>query len=105
MKSLLEFMKMKSKAIEKYAELDWPLVITSGKSPVDKNWGELNLDFSTVQQRLRQDDSLNIGVCLGRASGLIDIECDSDQAEEDFKKLFDDVPIPTTPTFIDGLMS
>jgi len=82
-----------------------PITICSGKAPVGINgrplgdwggyvWGE---DHTVKMPFLWA--KLNVGVKMGPKSGLIDIECDSEEEEVAFIAMCSGCDMPTTPTF------
>lgn len=83
-----------------YAGRGWRVLpLREGKIPRPKAWQRVaSCDESIIERWWQENPSDNVGVRLGEASGIIDIECDSPEAEEMLLRLFDGDP-PVTPTF------
>lgn len=84
-----------------YAARGWHIVPASakGKVPLLPDWQNLaSTDESTIIDWWDQYTGCNVGVQLGEKSGIIDIECDTEQAEKDLLELFDG-EIPDCPMF------
>lgn len=85
-----------------YAQKGWRVVPLHhrDKRPHPKAWQKAaTTDAEVVEQWFGdQWPDANVGVVLGKDSGLIDVECDSPEAEEVLLKLFDGNP-PMTPTY------
>ena len=70
-----------------------------GKHPRLTDWqNKASNDAETVAAWWEKWPEANIGVRFGWVSGIVDLECDSPEAEQDFLKLFDGSP-PVCPTF------
>jgi hypothetical protein len=67
-----------------------------GKRAVRKEWAKTRLTREELREAL-DGTSLNIGIVLNQ-SGLIDVECDSDEAEANLQAMFGG-KIPPTPTW------
>ena len=84
-----------------YASKGWkvlPLVAKS-KVPRIKMWQRsATSDESVIIDWWGKWPTANVGVKLGADSGIVDFECDSDEAERDYAKLWDGEP-PVCPTF------
>ena len=72
---------------------------SQGKHPVATNWPASATDDEATISEWRGE--FNIGVKLGPDSGIIDIECDSPEAERELLELFDD-DAPITATYSSG---
>lgn len=83
-----------------YGGRGWRVVpIRDGKKPRLNAWQKAaSCDEETIERWFQEHPSDNVGVRLGECSGIIDIECDSPEAEMLLLKLFGDNP-PVTPTF------
>lgn len=73
---------------------------STGKHPrVGKNWqSKASIDEERIIAWWEQWPEANLGVQLGRRSGIIDIECDSKQAEKELVELFGG-EVPICPTY------
>ncbi len=87
-----------------YHDMGLPIVLTEEKSPqnvMGKGWQHKRFaSGSEIEQYFRNDPSLNVGLILGPASGIVDLECDDDKAEGDFASLFDGCEPTTPPTYL-----
>jgi hypothetical protein len=95
--------KVLSEAIM-YASLGWHVVPLrkNGKAPVlGQNWQNRtsNDEDVVIEWFDGEFKGCNIGLVFGKKSNLIDIECDSPEAEEQFQKLFAGIEI-LTPTYV-----
>lgn len=79
-----------------YERLGWSLTPCDGKKPLNKGWGDDCLATEAVEIHLH--DGGSVAVVLGPSSGVVDLECDNPQADEDLTKLFDGA-VPKTPTW------
>lgn len=89
------------RAALEYAGYGWRVVplVGRGKAPRVKEWQKV----ATVEEEIIVEwwsrwPTANLGVQLGSKSGIVDIECDSAGAEQDYLKLWKGDP-PVTPTF------
>jgi hypothetical protein len=74
-----------------------PVVVPPNeKGPKEAGWQNKRY---TVEELPAKFNGKNIGLLLGPESGVIAIDIDSKQAQDDLRKLFDGVDIPTTPTW------
>jgi hypothetical protein len=92
--------------IDSYADLGWKIVRlygvrdngtcscgrstchTPGKHPVGQNWqASATSDEEAIMSWYGDDPHANIGILLGQASGVIDIELDDDEAKEAWDSL------------------
>ena len=92
-------LQRKAEKAQEYIQRRFRITLCNGKKPTDKNWGQIELTVEEIRRRLDKNPSLNLGVVLGPASGIVDVECDSPQAEKDFKRLFRGV-CHSTPAFM-----
>ena len=77
------------------------LVKSRGKHPIDAGWQErATTDEATIIKELERHPYANVGVQMGPASRLVDIECDSPEAEQTYLQLFGDEGPPVTPTYM-----
>lgn len=83
-------------AVLKLYELGLWIVPCTDKKPVVKDWNETRLTKKEIRRYFR-DGRYNIAFVISQ-SDFIDVECDSDEAEERLQKLFDG-SIPATPTW------
>ncbi len=77
------------KAAERYIDLGWPVVPVNGKVPIGDAWQHKAVSDRTSIDRALTGDS--IGVLLGPSSGLVDVECDSPEAESRLIELIGDI--------------
>ena len=72
-----------------------PVVIPPGqKGPRDTGWQNRRYTADELPDHFRRGE--NVGVLLGKASGIIAFDCDTDQAKADLLDLFDG-NMPITP--------
>ena len=72
---------------------------SAGKHPRLRQWQDhATSDPIQVAEWFRQWPEANVGVVLGEASGIVDLECDSAEAEAAFVEMFDGEP-PVTVCF------
>lgn len=86
-----------------YHALGLPIVLAKGKNPgaaMGADWHRHRFTEKEIGRRFREDAELNVGVILGPASGLIDLECDNEQADQSYLDLFSDCELPTPPTHL-----
>lgn len=84
-----------------YASYGWKVVplLARDKRPRINNWqNDASSDEETISSWFESWPDSNVGVRMGEASGIIDVECDDEAAEELLLKLFDN-DVPVTPTF------
>ncbi len=65
------------------------------KVPVGKNWADRPLSAEGVAQRLANNPAANVGLLLGPVSGLIDVECDGEEATAAYDRLLGNVLAPS----------
>lgn len=83
----------------RYASYGWLVIPVEGKRPVGDEWQKrATSDQAAVARIFAQCQHDGVGVHLGQRSDLIDFDCDSPEAEETFKRLFDG-HASSTPTF------
>lgn len=85
-----------------YARRGWPIVPVKArdKKPWLASWqNEASADPATIASWWEQQPESNVGILLGPRSGLIDVECDSEKAENELCKLLGDTA-PVVPTFV-----
>lgn len=71
-----------------------------GKHPVGEAWQKnATTDTNQVHRLWDERPDYNVGVTLGPGSGIIDVECDSEEAEQELAKYLGDDP-PVVPTFM-----
>jgi hypothetical protein len=58
----------------------------NSKIPVGENWGARPLSTEEVARRLANNPTANVGILLGPISGLIDVECDGEEATAAYTK-------------------
>jgi len=80
-----------------YAEIGWCVLPVWDKVPQGAEWQNKATNSEVV--KLFNSQRFNgVGVLLGAKSGIVDIECDSDEAEETLLELLGG-ELPNTPTF------
>lgn len=84
----------------RYAEMGWFVLPTVGKVPQGgTGWQDKATNDSEAVKRLFACHHDGVGLLLGEKSGIVDIECDSEEAEHTlFGLLLGEVP--NTPTFV-----
>ncbi len=85
----------------RYAQSGWKVlpIASHEKRPVITRWQEqASCDPLVIADWWNHWPDANVGLLLGEGSGVIDIECDSPDAEEVLKTLFDG-ELPSTPTY------
>lgn len=85
-------------AAKTYAEYGWLVVPVRGKVPIGQAWQKRAATTGEEVEGLFSVQHDGVGVLLGEASGIIDLECDSEEAEHQLIELFGGT-IPETPTF------
>jgi hypothetical protein len=83
-----------------YASRGWHVLPVLGKRPqLGDAWQtKTTNDPEVVPAMFGAWEHDGVGVLLGPRSGIIDIECDDEEAEDEFFRLFDS-EVPQTPTF------
>jgi hypothetical protein len=74
--------------------MKYVLLYHNSKIPVGENWPERAFDESELSDRLARNPRAGVGLLLGPKSGVIDVECDSEEATAVFGQLFPDVRTP-----------
>lgn len=90
-----------SSAAFEYASYGWKVVplLSNDKRPRINNWqNDASSDEETISKWFDSWPDSNVGIRLGEPSGIIDVECDDEAAEDLLLKLFDG-DVPVTPTF------
>lgn len=74
----------------RYASLGWQVIPVEGKKPIGSEWQKrATSDPAAVARMFAQAPNADgIGVQLGERSNLIDFDCDSQEAEDTFFRLF-----------------
>ncbi len=62
----------------------------NSKVPVGEDWGSRPLSAADIAARRSNNSQLNQGVLFGPVSGLIDLECDSEEATDTYRELIGD---------------
>jgi len=79
----------------RYAAMGWHVIPVVGKVPVGNEWQHrATNNQSTVARLFSESPHDGVGVQLGERSNLIDFDCDSDEAQETFDRLFCEVLTP-----------
>ena len=87
-------------AIRYRCEMGLPITICREKHPgavVGKGWQHRRFTEAEIEQYWDREPNLNVGTILGPESGLVNFDCDSEQAETDYARLFEGCEIPTPP--------
>lgn len=72
---------------------------SAGKHPRVNEWERhATTDEATIQSWWQRWPRSNVGVHMGEASNLVDLECDSDDADQTYARLHDGNP-PVVPTY------
>lgn len=70
-----------------------------GKHPRLTAWQtKATIEIAQIETWWRQWPSANVGVALGKASGIVDLECDTPEAEQQLLRIFS-TAMPVCPTF------
>jgi len=64
------------------------------KRPIGKEWQLHSFDAGELARRLSIKPDLMVGLLLGPASGVVDVEYDSPEGQEEFERLLGDVVTP-----------
>lgn len=65
------------------------------KVPIGKDWATRGLSAEEVAERRANNPAITIGVLLGPVSGLIDVECDGEEATAAYAKLLGTILTPS----------
>ena len=82
--------------IETYLRLGWALTPAKGKEAINVGWGNDRLTQGEAETHVANGGTL--GIVMGPASGVIDVEGDDEDAETTIEKLFQG-ETPPTPSF------
>jgi hypothetical protein len=76
-------------AVQDYIARDWPLVLCypRSKRPIGDDWQHRATTHPSILDWLREHSDANLGVKLGPGPNLIDVECDSEEAERNLVEL------------------
>ncbi len=74
--------------------MKYVILYPDSKIPVGRDWPQHTVDEAELQRRLTNNPKANLGLLLGGQSGVIDVECDSPEAEEVYAKLFGEIRTP-----------
>lgn len=80
-----------------YASLGWHVLPVKGKIPASGEGWQFKTTSDVEAAEVLATIGDGIGVQLGSKSGIVDVECDSEEATKQLKDLLGDLPI--TPTF------
>ena len=86
-------------ALQYYYEL--PIVLCRGERPIAAHWDDHAYSVEEIEYEFDRNPDLNVGLLLGRLSGLMEIctiNGDGMQSEYDFFELVGDM-LPLTPTY------
>jgi hypothetical protein len=83
-----------------YAGRGWHVIYVSprAKNPVPDDWQHIATTDPVIERWWSDGKPYNIGVQLGPRSGIIDVECDSPEAEQALAALLGE-SAPVVPTF------
>ena len=65
------------------------------KVPIGKDWATRGLSAEEVAERRANNPAITVGVLLGPASGVVDVECDGEEATAAYAKLLGTVLTPS----------
>ena len=74
--------------------MKYVILYPDSKIPIGRDWPQHAVDEAELQRRLTNNPKANVGVMLGPKSGVVDVECDSSEAEEVYRKLFGNIRTP-----------
>jgi hypothetical protein len=69
------------------------------KRPKGENWADRGKTAEQVARYLVKNPRLNVGILLGPATGIIDVECDSSEATDNLRELVGDDLLSRTPAW------
>lgn len=84
-------------AAKKYASLGWHVLPVRGKIPASGEGWQFKTTSDEEAAEVLSTIGDGIGVQLGQKSGIVDVECDSEEATKQLQELLGSIPI--TPTF------
>ena len=67
----------------------------NSKIPVGEKWDANPLSAAEIDQRRTNNPAINVGLLLGPVSGLIDVECDGEEATAAYAKLLGSILTPS----------
>lgn len=65
------------------------------KAPIGNDWGKNGFDGNELAKRLAINPEMVVGLILGQATGIIDVECDGEAATAHYHELFGEVRTPS----------
>jgi len=65
------------------------------KVPIGKDWASRGLSAEELAERRANNPAITVGVLLGPASGVVDVECDGEEATAAYAKLLGTVLTPS----------
>ncbi len=75
------------------------LVRPNKKVPQSKHWQTKELSQKEIERFFEKNPEGNLGILLGPGSGLIDLECDGPEAEQELKRLIPEIDQLGGPAF------
>src|SRR5262249_53851865 len=73
-------------AISPHGDPNWP---SPGKSPIGKGWGTIRPSATTLRRTFARHRRAGVGVLLGPAGGIVDLETDEPEAAaSELRRLF-----------------
>ena len=76
---MIEYNKQSLLALRQYDNFNYCVLEQRSKRPLHKNWNTITQTLDNVILE-HQNKGLNIGLVLGKISGVVDIDCDSKEA-------------------------
>ena len=76
---MIEYNKESLLALRQYDNFNYCVLEQRSKRPLHKNWNTITQTLDDVILE-HQNKGLNIGLVLGKISGVVDIDCDSKEA-------------------------
>ena len=77
----------------------------NSKIPIGEKWDALPLSAAEIDQRRANYPAINVGLLLGPVSGLIDVECDGEEATAAYAKLLGSILTPSWHRPVEGTTS
>ncbi len=65
------------------------------KVPIGRDWATRGLPAEEVAERRANNPAINVGLLLGPVSGLVDVECDGDEATAAYARLLGSILTPS----------